>query len=99
MLDRLPAEPRMPIEVGPVELAEAPQRRDNLLQLGQLEPEEDILELGAVEVQANPARRAGHANVRRPSGDVSPGGRSQYRAAWCRQPTPGHAHAGGAVDL
>src|SRR5574341_1305128 len=77
VLDRFPAEPCMSVEAGPVELAEAPQRRDDLFQLRQLEPEEDILELGAVEVQANPARRAGHASVRRPSCVASPARRSR----------------------
>ncbi len=38
----------VPVECRPIQAAQAPQRRDNLLQLGRLEPKEDILELGAV---------------------------------------------------
>jgi hypothetical protein len=51
MSDRFPTEARVPVDCVPVQLAEPPKRRHHLLELGELETKEDLLDLGTVEVQ------------------------------------------------
>src|ERR1035437_8655784 len=66
MFDRLPLEARVPVDCTPVELAQAAQRRDNLLQLRGLEARKDVLERGTVEVEPGPTSAGGHASGARP---------------------------------
>src|ERR1039458_3216407 len=66
MFDRLPLEARVPVDRCPVQLAQAAQRRDNLLQLRGLEARKDVLELGTVEVEPGPTSAGGHASGSRP---------------------------------
>jgi hypothetical protein len=60
MLDRFPPETDVPVQTTPIKLTQAAKRRHHLLELGKLEPKEDIPKLGAIEIEANPAN-GGHA--------------------------------------
>ncbi len=60
MLDGLPTVAGVSIQVVPVQFAEASEGGDDLLQLAKLETKEDVLKLGAVEVQADATTYGGH---------------------------------------
>lgn len=74
VLYRLPTEAGLLIQRVPVKLAKSAKRRHDRLQLRRLEAKQDVLELGAVEVQTNAATGGGHACARDAS-SVASGGR------------------------
>ena len=63
VLKSFPAEARMAMEAVPVQFAQPAQGSDDLLQLVGLEVEENVLELRAVQVQANTATGGGHVRA------------------------------------
>src|SRR5450759_761109 len=90
MLDRFPLEARVPIDRTPVEFAQAAQGCDDLLQLRRLEAKEDVLELGTVEIEADPPSVGGHASGSRPWRSVPTG---------CRRRSPSESLSRPKRDL
>jgi hypothetical protein len=73
MLNNLAAKAGVSIQAIPVEFAQSTQRSDHLCQIIDLQAEEDVLKLWAIEVQANAITCGGHlrATAGGPSMSVS----------------------------
>ena len=87
MLDEFPLKICMPIQRVPVQLPQAPQRSNDLLEVDDLKAEEHFLKLGAIEIQADTATGVGHECVRRVWSAASRDSRRPSPEAPFRRPT------------
>src|SRR5207244_12142272 len=59
--NRFPFEAGVAVDAVPVELAQAPERANHVLQLRELQPNVDLVALGAVEVELDATATGGQA--------------------------------------